>query len=199
LRPQYTRAICGACGKKQAYVSTGSLSSGNVYHVRCTGCKAHLHFHQYGIQGLEVPVWPGSLEAAAAMLKGGSMLDNAGKDQPSGDRQFTASFEVIVPIETKQPLAMVSAGMVVEVEPSITVQAATVKIDGVEYRGIPAYETVDAFAIAMHMAGTLNQGVAQATLGELLEYDQVLLLTPISQTELSVEVITKESLIGVLN
>lgn len=72
MRPQYTTAICGACGKKKAFVNMNVLlSSGRVYCVRCMACKIEKTFHQYGLVGLpSITIWPGSLELAAAMLRG---------------------------------------------------------------------------------------------------------------------------------
>ena len=68
MRPQYTRAKCGACGKKMAYVYRMSLQSGYVYDVTCMACKAELTFHEYGIPGINAPKWPGTLEEAALLL-----------------------------------------------------------------------------------------------------------------------------------
>lgn len=68
LRPQYTRARCGACGKKMAWVykATG-FSFGGVYEVECLSCRSESRFSEYA-NDIGLPVWPGSLEAAAALL-----------------------------------------------------------------------------------------------------------------------------------
>lgn len=65
-RNQHRPVRCGACGKKGAY-GTGY---GDYPSVRCRYCGASMAFLRWHQPPpYDGPVWPGNLEAAAAMMR----------------------------------------------------------------------------------------------------------------------------------
>jgi hypothetical protein len=66
IRTQYTRVRCGACGKRGAYLLP-RYGNYDAHGVRCIYCKADRQFPRYAVEGYVT--WPGTLEAAAAMLR----------------------------------------------------------------------------------------------------------------------------------